>query len=92
MRHISATDAKQRLAALLDAAQREPIVIRRQNRDIAVVLSSAEYDRLRGLNVAEFQEFCDRVGRKAVERGLTEKKLTALLADDDAQRTRPHRR
>jgi hypothetical protein len=57
-----------------------------------VVLSSAEYDRLRGLNVAEFQEFCDRVGRKAVERGLTEKKLTALLADDDAQRTRPHRR
>ncbi|MGH8228691.1 MAG: type II toxin-antitoxin system prevent-host-death family antitoxin, partial [Steroidobacteraceae bacterium] len=41
MRHISATDAKQRLAALLDAAQREPIVIRRQNRDIAVVLSSA---------------------------------------------------
>lgn len=92
MRHISATDAKQRLAALLDAAQREPIVIRRQNRDIAVVLSSAEYDRLRGLNVAGFQEFCDRIGRKAVERGLTEKKLTALLADDDAQRARAHRR
>jgi antitoxin Phd len=92
MRHISATDAKQRLAALLDAAQREPIVIRRQNRDIAVVLSPAEYDRLRGLNIAEFQEFCDRVGRKAVERGLTGKKLTALLADDDAARARAHRR
>lgn len=92
MRHVSATDAKQRLAALLDAAQREPIVIRRQNRDIAVVLSPAEYDRLRGLNVAELQEFCDRVGRRAVERGLTEKKLAALLADDDAPRARPDRR
>ena len=92
MRHISATDAKQRLAALLDAAQREPIVIRRQNRDIAVVLSSAEYDRLRGLNVAEFQAFCDRVGRKAAEQGLTEKKLAQLLADDDAPRARAHRR
>ena len=92
MRHVSATDAKQRLAALLDAAQREPIVIRRQNRDIAVVLSPAEYDRLRGLNVAEFQTFCDRVGRKAVEQGLTEKKLVQLLADDDAPRARAHRR
>jgi prevent-host-death family protein len=92
MRHVSATDAKQRLAALLDAAQREPIVIRRQNRDIAVVLSPAEYDRLRGLNVAEFQAFCDRVGRKAVEHGLTEKKLAQLLADDDAPRARAHRR
>jgi prevent-host-death family protein len=92
MRHVSATDAKQRLAALLDAAQREPIVIRRQNRDIAVVLSPAEYDRLRGLNVAEFQAFCDRVGRTAAEQGLTEKKLAQLLADDDAPRARAHRR
>ena len=80
MRYISATDAKQRLAALLDAAQREPVVIRRQNRDVAVLLSTEEYNRLRGLNIAEFQEFCDRVGRKAVERGLTEKKLAALLS------------
>ena len=92
MRHISATDAKQRLAALLNAAQRESIVIRRQNREIAVVLSPAEYDRLRGLNVAEFQAFCDRAGRKTVERGLTEKKLAQLLANDDASRVRAHRR
>ncbi|HZT02102.1 MAG TPA: type II toxin-antitoxin system Phd/YefM family antitoxin [Steroidobacteraceae bacterium] len=92
MRHISATDAKQKLAALLDAAQREPVVIRRQKRDVAVLLSTAEYDRLRGLNVAEFQEFCDRAGRKAVEQGLTEKKLAALLADDNAARSRAHRR
>ncbi|MGH8322725.1 MAG: type II toxin-antitoxin system Phd/YefM family antitoxin, partial [Steroidobacteraceae bacterium] len=62
MRYISATDAKQRLAALLDAAQREPVIIRRQKRDVAVLLSAEEYDRLRGLNVAAFQELCDRVG------------------------------
>lgn len=92
MRHVSATDAKQGLAALLDAAQREPVVIRRQKRDVAVLLSTAEYDRLRGLNIAEFQEFCDRVGRKAVEQGLTEKRLAALVADDDAARARAHRR
>jgi len=82
MRYISATDAKQRLAALLDAAQREPVVIRRQKRDVAVLLSPEEYDRLRGLNAAEFQRFCDRVARNAAARGLTGKKLAKILADD----------
>src|ERR1700729_4362424 len=82
MRQVSATDAKQKLAALLDAAQREPIVIRRQKRDVAVLVSPQEYDRLRGLNAAEFERFCDRVGTQAVARGLTEEKLAAILADD----------
>jgi prevent-host-death family protein len=82
MQYISATDAKQRLAALLDAAQREPVVIRRQNRDVAVVLSPQEYDRLRALNANEFQRFCDRVAESAAARGLTEDKLAEILADD----------
>jgi prevent-host-death family protein len=51
---ISATDAKQRLAALLDATQREPVVIRRQNRDVAVIMSAEEYERIRDLNAAVF--------------------------------------
>lgn len=89
MRSVSATEAKQNLAALLDAVQRGPVMIRRQNRDTAVVLSPAEYDRLRGLNAAEFQAFCDRVSGQARARGLTKKKLDALLADDGSK---PHRR
>ena len=80
MRTISATEAKQRFAAMLDAAQREPVEIRRQDRPAAVLMSTAEYDRLRGLAVADFQRFCDRVGEKAVSRGLTEEKLADLLA------------
>jgi prevent-host-death family protein len=82
MRYVSATDAKQRLAALLDAAQREPVVIRRQKRDVAVILSPQEYDRLRALNIDEFERFCDRVAEQAAARGLTEDKLAAILRDD----------
>jgi len=88
MRYVSASDAKQRLAAVLDAAQREPVVIRRQRRDVAVVLSAEEYDRLRGINVAEFQAFCDRVAGKAAARGLTERKLSLLLSGDGARARR----
>ena len=82
MRYVSATEAKQRLAALLDAAQREPIMIQRQKRDVAVVLSPQEYDRLRALNTAEFQRFCDRVAERAAARGLTEKRVAEILADE----------
>ena len=81
MRYFSATDAKQRLAELLDAAQREPVMIRRHERNVAVILSAQEYDRLRALNVAEFQRFCDRVAEGAAARGLTEAKLAEILRD-----------
>lgn len=82
MRYVSATDAKQRLAALLDAAQREPVVIRRQKRDVAVLLSPQEYERLCALNRDEFQRFCDRVGERAAARGMTKDKLAEILTDD----------
>lgn len=81
MRYVTATDAKQKLAALLDAAQREPVVIRRQKRDVAVILSAEEYDRLRAFNAAEFDRFCDRVAGKAAARGLTASKLQQILRD-----------
>ena len=82
MRYVSATEAKQNFAAVIDAAQREPVMIRRQARDQAVVISPQEYDRLRGIAMADFQAFCDRVGEKAAARGLTEDKLAALLRSD----------
>lgn len=81
MRYVSATEAKQKLAALLDASQRGPVTIRRQKRDVAVLLSPQEYERLRALNAAEFQRFCDRVAENAARRGLTEKKLGKILGD-----------
>jgi prevent-host-death family protein len=82
MKSVSATDAKQGLAALLDAAQREPIVIRRQKRDVAVLLSVQEFEKMRDLNAAEFQAYCDRIGARASSRGLTAAKLKRLLKDE----------
>lgn len=82
MKTVSATEAKQRFAAVLDAAQREPITIRRQNREVAVLLSTEEYQRLRALNVEEFERFCDIIAERATARGLTEDKLAEILADE----------
>jgi prevent-host-death family protein len=71
MRYISATEAKQNFAAALDAVQHGPIVIRRQARDQAVLISPQD-----------FEAFSDRVGAKAAKRGLTERRLAALLRSD----------
>jgi len=81
MKAVSASEAKQRLAALLDAAQREPVLIRRQNRDVAVIMSAEQYERIRKSNIARLQELCDRVSRQAAERGLTEEILADILKD-----------
>jgi prevent-host-death family protein len=81
---ISATDAKQSFATVLESAAREPVLIQKQKRDVAVVLSIADYERLTRVNVQAFQRFCDQVGAKAEQRGLTEEKLAELLNDEDA--------
>jgi prevent-host-death family protein len=83
MKTVAASDARQSFAAVIDAAAREPVVIRRQQRDVAVVLSMAEYERLTQLNKAEFQRFCDAVGQRAADAGMTEELLADLLADDE---------
>jgi len=81
MQTVSATEAKQRLAALLDAAQREPVLIRRQNRDVAVMMSAEAYERMRDLAAADFQRFCNRIAAQAKARGITPSVLRKLSKD-----------
>ena len=49
---FSAVDAKNRFGELLDAARREPVVIKKHGRSVAVMLSAEEYARLETLDDA----------------------------------------
>ena len=52
-----------------------------QNRDVAVVVSSADYQWLTRSNIEEFQCFCDRISKAAEACGMTEETLDKVLGD-----------
>ena len=81
MKTVSATEAKQGLSSVIDWAANEPVVIRRQKRDVAVVLSMREYERLARLNLKAFRAFSQAIGDRAVKSGLTEDALADMLRD-----------
>jgi len=78
---VSATYAKQNFAAIIDAAQREPVRIRRHDRDLAVLVSAEEYDQLRKDRWAEFNRLSAIAAEQAKASGLTEEKLAEILAE-----------
>ncbi|MCO5135494.1 MAG: type II toxin-antitoxin system Phd/YefM family antitoxin [Phyllobacteriaceae bacterium] len=45
MKHFTATEAKNRFGELIDEVNNSPVVIRKNGRDVAVLLSKAEFDR-----------------------------------------------
>lgn len=80
MQVTSASEAKRRFKALLDAIQREPVTIRRQSHEVALALSPTDCRGGTVANVARFRRFCDRATESAAARGMTDKELAALLS------------
>jgi len=68
---------------MIDAAQREPVRIQRHERDVAVLVSAEEWERIHQLRVRELIRFTEETGRYAESQGMTEELLEQLLADEE---------
>lgn len=84
MRTMSAKEAKDGFGALIDAAQREPVTITRQGREVAVVLSKQDFARFAALEDAHW----GRLAMAAMEEGSigveeSEKLLRDMLHAED---------
>jgi prevent-host-death family protein len=66
MKTIQATDAKNRFGELLEDAISEPVLIQKNGRDVAVVMSKAEFD-LRN-RAASGRELVQRYHEESIER------------------------
>jgi prevent-host-death family protein len=80
---VSATHAKQNFAAMLDQSQREPVRIQRHERDVAVLVSAEEWEKIHRLRVQELIRFTEESGRYAASQGMTDETLEQLLADEE---------
>ena len=78
---VSATHAKQNFAAMLDQSKREPVHIRRHDRDVAVLVSAEEYEKMMKERWREFDRLSALASAEAESNGLTEEKLQSLLAE-----------
>lgn len=83
MQTVSSSEARNHLAAVLDKAQHEPITIQKQGRNAAVLLSYEEYERLTADPARRFQSICERIGRNARDRGLTDEIFDEIMAQED---------
>ena len=81
MKTVSATEAKQNFAAMIDHAQREPVRIRRHDRDLAVLVSAEQYEHLNKNRWAEFNRLSAIAAEQAKANGLTEEILAEILAE-----------
>lgn len=79
MQYVSSTDARNSLSKAIDMARREPVMVQKQGRDVAVILSPEDFARITRDNIEEFLQFCERIGQRAEAAGLTEEKLQDLL-------------
>jgi PHD/YefM family antitoxin component YafN of YafNO toxin-antitoxin module len=82
MQIISTSDAPS-LASILDIVRHQPVMIQEKKKDIAVMISPADYQKLRAVKRKELEDICDRASAYAKSQGLTEEKLAQLLAEDD---------
>jgi prevent-host-death family protein len=83
MQTVSATQAKQNFAAIVDQAQREPVRIQRHERDVAVLVSADEWEKIHQMRVKELIRFTEETGRYAESQGMTEELLEQLLAEEE---------
>ena len=81
MNTMSATEAKQNFAALLDAAQRAPVRIQRHDRDVVVVISAEEYEQIRQLRVTELLRLSDEMAKYAESQGMTDEVFAELMSE-----------
>jgi PHD/YefM family antitoxin component YafN of YafNO toxin-antitoxin module len=85
MRTVTKAEAEQNLAAVLDAAAKEPVRIQQAGQDM-IVVSASEFEEARRLlrkeRVRQLQEVMRQASAQAAANGFTEEMLPELLKDE----------
>jgi prevent-host-death family protein len=82
MRQISDSELRENFANILDTAQKEPIVVKKGERDYVAIISMSEYEDLLKMKSSRLQKLATEIGREARENGLTAEILEDILSGE----------
>lgn len=78
---MSSTEARKNFGAFLDQGSREPIIVKRQNREVGAFVPMSDLAKLRKLRLQELDNAALAASEEAAKNGLTEEILNQILAE-----------
>ncbi len=83
MEHVSATEAKNNLGEVINKALKAPIIIERNGKPAVVMLPYETYlsKNSKLATTQDFLDYCNKLRRKSIKKGMTEKILKSILSD-----------
>jgi prevent-host-death family protein len=81
MKEISSTEAKTHFGALLDMAQREPVMIHKKGRAVAVMLSMHDFEDHEAMKLQLLQQAIDA----GLASGLSDRSIDDLIAEAEKE-------
>ncbi len=83
MRTVTTTELLKDWQKLAEEAQREPLHVVGEGVPEAILLSRAQYDRMRGAGRAKLQTSLQRLHDEVRASGFSEQEIEDLIRDDD---------
>jgi DNA-binding transcriptional regulator YhcF (GntR family) len=76
---MSSTEARTKFGEFLDIGSREPVIVKRQNREIGAFVPMADLAKIRELRHAELRESVKELSEEGKANGFTEEILQQIL-------------
>lgn len=78
---MSSTEARANFGAFLDKGSREPVIVKRQNREIGAFVPMEDLEAIRKLRLAEMRSAVADLSAEGRKNGLTEEILNEILEE-----------
>ena len=78
---VSSTEARANFGEFLDRGSREPIIVKRQNREVGAFVPMADLKKLRQMRIKELDKTVQEASKEAAANGLTEETLNQILSE-----------
>jgi prevent-host-death family protein len=78
---MSSTEARNNFGEFLDKGSREPVIVKRQNREVGAFVPMRDLEKLRQIGLKELRQSVKELSDEARSNGLTEKILNEILEE-----------